>query len=173
MKLIDSRRDPWHPVVADEAAPAVRSHALLTLAQWEAVRAAWPLDVPVGVLLANTDDVRRVAADLPRLGLIALDFPKWTDGRAYSQAWLLRARLGYTGEIRATGDVVLDMMPLLRRTGFDAAVLRPGQSREAAQRALGFFEGHYQRDAVATGATAATASAASTAAPAPTAAAIG
>lgn len=149
MKLIDSRGDPWHPVVADEAAPAVRSHALLTLAQWEAVRAAWPLDVPVGVLLANTDDVRRVAADLPRLGLIALDFPKWTDGRAYSQARLLRARLRYAGELRASGQVLVDMLPLLQRTGFDAAALRADQDEQAARRALSFFPGHYQADPLA------------------------
>ncbi len=57
--------------------------------------------------------------------------------------------MGYTGEVRATGDVLVDMVPLLRRTGFDAAVLRPGQSRQAALYALGFFDGHYQSDAVA------------------------
>lgn len=101
---------------------------------------------PLAVHLPNDADPDVLRADLPHLAAVLLDFPKWTDGRAYSQAWLLRARLGYTGEIRATGDVVVDMLPLLRRTGFDSAVLRPGQSREAAQRALGFFDGHYQRD---------------------------
>jgi uncharacterized protein (DUF934 family) len=76
-----------------------------------------------------------------------LHFPKWVDGRAYSQARLLRMRLRYGGEVRATGDVLVDMLPLLQRTGFDAVVLRHDQSIEAAERALGFFPGHYQGDA--------------------------
>ena len=149
MKLIDSRHDAWHLVAADEAAPAPCSHALLTLAQWEAVRATWPLDVPAGVLLSNTDDVRRLAGDLPRLALVVLDFPKWTDGRAYSQARLLRARLRFAGELRATGRVLVDMLPLLQRTGFDAALLGADQDTEAARRALSFFAGHYQADPLA------------------------
>ena len=71
--------------------------------------------------------------------VIALHFPKWTDGRAYSQAVLLRARLRFAGEIRATGEVLVDMLPLLRRCGFDSAQLRAGQSLEAAERAMRFF----------------------------------
>ena len=98
-----------------------------------------------GVRLSNDADPAVLANDLHRIDAVLLHFPKWTDGRAYSQAWLLRARLGYTGEIRATGDVVVDMVPLLRRTGFDAAVLREGQSRAAARRALGHISAHYQR----------------------------
>jgi uncharacterized protein (DUF934 family) len=79
--------------------------------------------------------------------LIALQFPKWTDGRAYSQARLLRARLRFAGEVRASGDVLVDMMPLLQRSGFDAAHLRADQDHATAQRALRFFErGHYQGD---------------------------
>ena len=81
------------------------------------------------------------------LALVALEFPKWVDGRAYSQAHVLRARLRYAGEIRATGEVVVDMMPLLRRTGFDAVVLREGERQSSAERALAFFPaGHYQGD---------------------------
>jgi uncharacterized protein (DUF934 family) len=77
-----------------------------------------------------------------------LNFPKWTDGRAYTQAHILRKRFRFGGEIRATGDVLVDMMPLMARTGFDAVVLRGDQDRVAAERALGFFaaRGHYQGD---------------------------
>jgi uncharacterized protein (DUF934 family) len=111
------------------------------------VRDAWCDDVPVGVLLPNTADVEALAADLPRIALIALEFPKWVDGRAYSQAHVLRARLRYAGEVRATGEVVVDMMPLLQRSGFDAVVLREGERQSSAERALGFFPaGHYQGD---------------------------
>jgi uncharacterized protein (DUF934 family) len=78
--------------------------------------------------------------------LLVLHFPKWTDGRAYSQARLLRVRHGFGGEIRASGDVVVDMLPLLQRTGFDAVQLRADQDIEVARRALGFFAGHYQGD---------------------------
>ena len=146
MKFIDRSTDPWLLLPDSEiAGPAPKR--LLTLAQWEAVREHWPADVPVGVLLPNTADVQTLAADLPRIALVALEFPKWVDGRAYSQAHVLRARLRYAGEVRATGDVVVDMMPLLQRCGVDAVVLREGQRQSSAERALGFFPmGHYQGD---------------------------
>ncbi len=103
--------------------------------------------LPAGTLrLANTDDVTQHAQALREAPAVALDFPKWVDGRAYSQAVVLRGRLKYTGEIIATGEVMLDMLPLLRRCGFDAVCLAPGQSRAAADRALRFFPGHYQAD---------------------------
>jgi uncharacterized protein (DUF934 family) len=146
MKFIAKHNDSWLLLPDSEiAGPA--PHRLLTLAQWEAVREAWPADVPVGVLLPNTVDVEALSADLPRFALIALEFPKWVDGRAYSQAHVLRARLRYQGEIRATGEVLVDMMPLLQRCGFDAVVLREGERQASAERALGFFPaGHYQGD---------------------------
>jgi uncharacterized protein (DUF934 family) len=110
------------------------------------VRAAWPADLPTGVLVPNDADIEPLEADLPRLQLVALQFPKWVDGRAYSQAHILRERFRYAGEVRATGEVLVDMLPLMQRTGFDTAVLRADQSREAAERALAFFPGHYQGD---------------------------
>ena len=97
--------------------------------------------------LANDVDVESIAAELPNLTVIALNFPKWVDGRAYSQARLLRARYRFKGEIRATGEVLVDMLPLLERTGFTAVQLRADQDEEAARRALSFFpSGHYQGD---------------------------
>lgn len=101
--------------------------------------------LPAGALeLANTEDVMALGGRLAGVAVVALQFPKWTDGRAYSQAVLLRSRLRYAGEIRATGEVLADMLPLLRRCGFDAVQLRADQRLESAQRALGFFDGHYQ-----------------------------
>jgi uncharacterized protein (DUF934 family) len=102
---------------------------------------ALPADTP---RLANDTDVLAAAASLREAPSLALHFPKWTDGRAYSQAVLLRNRMRYTGEIVATGEVLADMLPLLRRCGFDAVQLRADQRLEAAQRALGWFDGHYQ-----------------------------
>ena len=150
MRFIEPRRNPWRtlsgedgPVVDLQPAP----NLLLDLAQWHAFRAQWPDGMPVGVALGNDVDVEELAPDLPRLSLVALNFPKWVDGRAYSQARLLRTRYRFTGEIRATGEVLVDMLPLLARTGFDAALLRGDQSLVNARRALGIFsEGHYQGD---------------------------
>lgn len=107
------------------------------------------------LVLDSTQDVTRLQADLAGRSTVALHFAKWTDGRAYSQAVLLRARLGYAGTLIATGEVLADMLPLLRRCGFDAVQLRADQSVESAQRALGFFDNHYQRSTLARPAVAA------------------
>jgi uncharacterized protein (DUF934 family) len=149
MKFIDLHRDPWRALPGDDGPPVSITpipHLLLDLAQWHAVRATWPTSIAVGVRLANDQDVEDIGADLPRLALVALHFPKWVDGRAYSQARLLRSRWRFRGEVRALGDVLADMLPLLERTGFDAVVLRHDQSIDVAERALGFFPGHYQGD---------------------------
>ncbi len=102
--------------------------------------------LPEGALpLDNTQDVLALPDEtLQATPVVVLHFPKWTDGRAYSQAVLLRSRRGYRGELRATGEVLVDMLPLLQRCGFDAAQLRADQNLAAAERALGFFAGHYQ-----------------------------
>jgi uncharacterized protein (DUF934 family) len=96
------------------------------------------------LLLDNHTDVLALGDELARHAVVVLHFPKWTDGRAYSQAVLLRARLRYAGEIRATGEVLADMLPLLRRCGFDAVQMRADQQLETAHRALGYFDNHYQ-----------------------------
>lgn len=126
---------------ATEPAPGADGHRLFTPEQWQTAATTWPTPEPAGLVLANDLDVRTLAIDLSCFASVDLQFPKWTDGRAYSQARLLRVRLGYRGELRATGDVLVDMALPLARTGFDTAVLRPGQSLQAAQRALRFFEG--------------------------------
>ncbi len=102
-------------------------------------------DAHAGALvLSNDADVLALAEPLQGQPAVVLQFPKWTDGRAYSQAVLLRSRMRYAGEIRATGEVLADMLPLLRRCGFDAVQLRADQQQAHAERALGFFSTHYQ-----------------------------
>jgi uncharacterized protein (DUF934 family) len=98
------------------------------------------------LVLANDADPRTLTLD--GVARIDLHFPSFTDGRAHSQAFLLRRRLGYRGEIRATGDVLVDQLPLLSRNGFDAAVLRADQDLAVAERQLARFKSHYQGDAV-------------------------
>ena len=79
---------------------------------------------------------------------IDLHFPKFTDGRAFSQAYLLRRRLGFEGEIRATGDVLSDQLVQMQRSGFDSAVLRADQDLKHARAQFARFSGFYQGDAV-------------------------
>jgi uncharacterized protein (DUF934 family) len=98
--------------------------------------------------LANDEDPRKV--NLDGVERIDLNFPKFTDGRAFSQAFLLRRRLGFKGEIRATGDVLIDQLLQMQRSGFDAAVLREDQNLAFAQRQFERYQMFYQGDAVAT-----------------------
>lgn len=149
MKFIDKSQDRWQHAIGEDGPqphPVRAPYRLLTLEQWHAVRDTWPADLPTGVIVPNDVDIEALEADLPRLALVALQFPKWVDGRAYSQARLLKARYRFKGEVRAVGEVLVDMVPLLARTGFDAVVLRGDQKRESAERALRFFPGHYQGD---------------------------
>ena len=96
-------------------------------------------------VLDNTADVLALGEELRSDSTLVLQFPKWTDGRAYSQAVLLRSRVQFKGELIATGEVLADMLPLLRRCGFDAVQLAAGQSQDTAQRALGFINTPYQQ----------------------------
>ena len=98
--------------------------------------------------LANDQDPRKVS--FTGVDAIALNFPKFTDGRAYSQAFLLRRRLGFKGEIRATGDVLVDQLLQMQRSGFDVAVLRSDQDLDSARKQLARFGDFYQGDAVRT-----------------------
>ena len=96
--------------------------------------------------LTNDADPRQVS--LEGVDRVDLQFPKFTDGRAFSQAFVLRRRLGFTGEIRATGDVLIDQLVQMQRTGFTAAVLRADQDIADAQRQFDRYAGFYQGDAV-------------------------
>jgi len=109
--------------------------------------ATWAND-PKSLELANIADPRAVS--LEGVERIALNFPKFTDGRAYSQAFLLRRRLGFKGEIRATGDVLIDQLVQMQRAGFDSAVLRADQDVAFAQRQFDRFSAFYQGSAVGT-----------------------
>ena len=99
-------------------------------------------------VLELANDADPMDADLDGGTRVDLHFPKFTDGRAYSQARLLRQRRQFTGEIRATGDVLIDQLVHMARCGFDVAVLKDGVDAADAQRQFDRFEGFYQGDAV-------------------------
>ncbi len=109
--------DSWRAVGDDELLP-IGGFAILSLARWRSEQSTLAaLGVPVGLNVQPSDALDFETDDIARLGVIALAFPKFTDGRAYSTARRLRES-GYTGEIRATGDVLLDQLPLMLRAGF-------------------------------------------------------
>ena len=95
--------------------------------------------------LANDADAQTVALD--GIAHIALNFPKFTDGRAFSQAYVLRRR-GFTGDIQARGDVLIDQLLQMQRSGFSSAVLRADQDAAHGQKLLGHYSQFYQGDAV-------------------------
>lgn len=107
-----------------------------------------PGEVPVSekptLVLGNTEDVLRLGDRLNGIELIVLDFPKFTDGRAYTQARLLRERLGYAGELRASGAVFIDQLPFLLRCGFDSFASTQKGFAEALKRARDVFSVVYQ-----------------------------
>jgi len=98
--------------------------------------------------IANDADLTELAASgaLEGVARVELQFPKFTDGRAYSQALLLRRRYKFAGDIRATGDVLIDQLVHMHRSGFSSAVLAPGVDASAAQRQFERFAAFYQGD---------------------------
>ena len=111
---------------------------------------AAPVTGQFGIEVGNEVDPRELS--LEGIHRVDLHFPKFNDGRAFSQAVLLRRRLGFKGEIRATGDVLVDQLAQMKRSGFDVAVLRADQPLDVARRVLaaypGYGVGKYQGDAV-------------------------
>ncbi len=97
--------------------------------------------------IANDVDVSSLQAELTNAQVVELHFPKFSDGRAFSQAVQLRRRHGFKGEIRATGDVLIDQLVQMQRTGFSSAVLRDDQDAEHGLKLLSHFSGFYQGDA--------------------------
>lgn len=116
------------------------------LAVWLARKAEIIASYPrIGLLMAGHEPVEAIADEVSRFALIAIHFPKFVDGRGYSAASLLRRRHGYTGELRAVGEVLHDQLFFMRRVGFDAFALKDDKSVAYAL-AHGFttFSNRYQ-----------------------------
>jgi uncharacterized protein (DUF934 family) len=98
----------------------------------------------IGVWIASDERPEALKGELEKFALIAVDFPKFTDGRGYSIAYNLRTRLGYQGELRAIGDVLRDQLFAMQRVGFDAYATRPDRDIHEALKGLSDFSETYQ-----------------------------
>ncbi|MBD9372419.1 DUF934 domain-containing protein [Rhizobium sp. ARZ01] len=135
--------DPW-VIETDETKAGSNEKAIIAIEDFLA-RVAGCSEDSLGVLIKPADDVRRLIQYLGRIALVAVAFPAFNDGRAFSHASLLRSRLGFKGEVRAVGDVLIDQIPLMLRCGIDSfavsnatALKRLGESR------LPGIANHYQ-----------------------------
>jgi len=124
------RRDTW--VKADAETPLADCPVIVPKKRWLAERGALGgRNGPLGLLVAAGETVDDIVGDLSRFALIALDFPKFSDGRAFSTARLLREKHGYAGELRAVGNVLADQIPFMRRVGFDTFEVTNAPTRRA------------------------------------------
>jgi uncharacterized protein (DUF934 family) len=135
--------------VADEDAIPETGDVILSLARFEAEGDALLSSNSrrVGVRIESDQEVEVLAYDLPRIAVVALAFPKYRDGRAYTSARLLRERFGYQGQVRAVGDVLQEQAGFMVRCGFDAFEPADGATPEAWTKAARRFRHVYQRAA--------------------------
>ena len=131
--------------VADGDTLPAEGPIIVGLARWQEERGLIePRNTPIGVRLKPNDSVAQIGGDLDRLAVVALEFPKFNDGRAMSQARLLRERHGYRGEIRATGKVVRDLLLFMHRCGFDAFEVADSITADVVAASLAEFDVFYQ-----------------------------
>jgi len=141
--------DSWHLLPADASAEQLQaldgSDVIVPLPLWQsAAELIKQRKGQTGVWL-NSDEVpAALGNDVNSIPLIALNFPEFKDGRSFSSARELRTRMGYTGELRAIGDVLRDQLFFMRRCGFNAYALREDQDLDAALSAFADFHEAYQ-----------------------------
>lgn len=136
--------DPFVDASALEALPA-DGPVIVSLEQWQAHRdALLARGAPIGLKLKSDQSPEAVADDVDRFAVIALEFPRFRDGRAYSYARLLRERYGYRNELRAVGDVLLEQLFYMVRTGFDAFEIQSADPLRDFEVAMGDFSVWYQ-----------------------------
>ena len=129
---------------APESVSIPAGKQIVPLSVWLAQKPALAARNDIGVWLAPDERAESLKDDATRLPLIAVDFPNFADGRGYSTAFNLRTRLGFTGELRAIGDVLRDQLFYMQRVGFNAFATRPDRSMEDALKGLTDFSDVYQ-----------------------------
>ncbi|MDR3497135.1 MAG: DUF934 domain-containing protein [Ancalomicrobiaceae bacterium] len=122
--------DAWRVLGAEEPVPT-EGAVLLPKARFLAEAGQLPAGAMVGVIIAAGDKLDDLEGHFARIGLVAIEFPKFADGRGFSLARLLRERYGYDGPVRAVGDVLLDLIALMQRVGFTEFTVTHGPTRAA------------------------------------------
>jgi uncharacterized protein (DUF934 family) len=131
--------------VADDAPLPESGGAIVSLTRFQKDRdTLLARNAPIGVELKAGENPELLGDDLHRLSVVALDFPAFRDGRAFSWARMLRTRLGYTGQIRAVGKFIYDQINYQHRVGFDAWIVPEGFTLEQFRRALSEMTNVYQ-----------------------------
>jgi uncharacterized protein (DUF934 family) len=141
--------DDWSVLRLDESDDAAtftvpEGKIIVPLAVWLAQREQLAARADVGVWIAPDESADAIKADFDKFGVVAVDFPKFTDGRGYSIAYNLRKRLGYQGELRAIGDVLRDQLFQMYRCGFNAYATRQDRNIHDALKGLTVFSETYQ-----------------------------
>jgi uncharacterized protein (DUF934 family) len=144
---VDGFREDAFASLSDDA-PLPDGAVLVSLARFQAERDALiARNAPIGLRLKSDQSPEQLGEDVHRLSLVALEFPKFRDGRAFSWARLLRTRLGFKGEVRAVGDFLYDQIAYQRRVGFDAWEVADGFTPDDLHRALNEISNVYQPSA--------------------------
>jgi uncharacterized protein (DUF934 family) len=141
--------DDWNLIrlAEGEAAESLAVPAgkvIVPLAVWQAQKATLQTRGDVGVWLASDERPEALKDDAASLPIIAVDFPKFADGRGYSIAYNLRARHNYGGELRAVGDVLRDQLFYMQRVGFNSFAVREDRDANDALKGLSDFSEAYQ-----------------------------
>lgn len=141
----EAQPNEWVRVADDQPLPE-NDKVIVSLERFQAERETLrQRNAPIGVVLKSDQNPLVIKDDLDRLSLVALEFPKFTDGRAFSYARVLRDHLGYRGEIRAVGQVLRDQYMFMLRCGFDTAEPVEGKRVEGYAEALKEFSVFYQQ----------------------------
>ena len=141
--------DGWTLVATSAAEIPSAEKIIVPLKIWQEKPAALNEKI-VGIWLDSADDPGVLARDINSLPIIAVNFPTFKDGRGYSTAYLLRTRYGYTGELRAIGDIQRDQLFYLKRVGFNAFAIRADKDIDAALKSFNDFSDVYQGSVVQT-----------------------
>jgi uncharacterized protein (DUF934 family) len=129
---------------APEAVAVPAGKVIVPLAVWKAQREKLQGRAELGVWFASNERAEELKGELDNFKVVAVDFPKFMDGRGYSTAYNLRARLAYTGELRAIGDVLRDQLFYMQRVGFDSFAVRADKNIHDALKGLTDFSETYQ-----------------------------
>ena len=146
-KLIKDQQiieDNWQVIDADFEGELSDQNSIVPLSYWLENKATLASKSNIGVWLDSHEEPSVLAEDANSLPVIAINFPKFADGRGYSYARLLRERFNFEGEIRAIGDVLQDQLFYMKRCGFNAFSVREDRDIEQALNGLSDFSNSYQ-----------------------------